>query len=249
MPPNIAEPNISLDSTPVPSAAKSQNLPSPQEKTKYNLYIFQSTLNLIAHLLIGFVVGVSILYSLRNGLPLGSTRLHVILCVIGHQLLMAESILSLSSDNGWSLKLRHVDKRRAHWILQILGSGIALAGSFSKIMVKQIHWDTYHGQFALVAIVFTVASLVNGLTSLYAYEFRKYLNGTISKLTHICFGVIAFAASSISLCYGFNYNIFKSWATPEFTYAIIAFTAIFTFIIIINPCITFLSKAVTAIKK
>ncbi|XP_068629699.1 transmembrane reductase CYB561D2-like [Battus philenor] len=249
MPPNIVEPAFPSDSTPVPCATKSQNVPPQQGETNYNLYIFQSTLNLLAHLLIGIVVGISFLFSLRNGLPLGPTPLHIILCVVGHQLLMAESILSLSSDNGWSQKLKLVDKRRAHWILQILGSGIALAGSFIKIVDKQVHWNTYHGQFALVAMVFTIASLVNGLTSLYAYEFRKFLNGTISKLTHICFGVVAFAASSISLCYGFDKNFFKAWATEEFTHAIIAFTAALTFIVIINPCITFFSKAVTAVKK
>lgn len=60
---------------------------------------------------------------------------------------MAESILSLYSENGWSTKLRLVDKRRAHWILQILGSGIALAGNFIKIVDKNVHWNTYHGQF------------------------------------------------------------------------------------------------------
>lgn len=63
-----------------------------------------------------------------------------------YQLLMAQSILSLSG-NGWSSKLRLVDKRRAHWILQILGSGLALAGSFIKILDKTVHWNTYHGQF------------------------------------------------------------------------------------------------------
>ncbi|XP_013172799.1 PREDICTED: uncharacterized protein LOC106121626 [Papilio xuthus] len=247
MPPNVVEPSFSPEPE-IGVQSKSQVATKPQEGMNYNLYIFSSTLNLIAHLLIGVVVGVAVLFSLRNGLPLGATPLHIILCVIGHQLLMAESILSLYSENGWSTKLRLVDKRRAHWILQILGSGIALAGNFIKIVDKNVHWNTYHGQFALVAIVFTVASLINGLTSLYAYEWRRLFNGTISKLTHICFGIVTFAASSISLCYGFDKFFFRTWATHTFTDTLIAFTGIFTFIVIINPCITFYSKAMNAIK-
>ncbi|XP_014358853.2 uncharacterized protein LOC106711131 [Papilio machaon] len=248
MPPNVVEPSFSPE-TDIGVESKNQVTAKPQEGINYNLYIFSSTLNLLAHILIGVVVGVAVLFSLRNGLPLGSTPMHIILCVIGHQLLMAESILSLSSENGWSSKLRLVDKRRAHWILQILGSGIALAGNFIKILDKSVHWNTYHGQFALVAIVFTVTSLINGLASLYAYEWRRIFNGTISKLTHICFGTVAFAASSISLCYGFDKFNFRTWATPSFTDTLIAFTGIFTFIVIINPCITFYSKAMTAKKK
>lgn len=60
---------------------------------------------------------------------------------------MAEAILSLSPNNGWSSRLRLVDKRRAHWILQLLGSGLALGGSFLKILDKNVHWNTLHGQF------------------------------------------------------------------------------------------------------
>lgn len=60
---------------------------------------------------------------------------------------MAESILSLSPHNGWSSHLRVVDKRRAHWILQILGSGMAIAGSIIKSLDKSINWNTLHGIF------------------------------------------------------------------------------------------------------
>lgn len=60
---------------------------------------------------------------------------------------MAEAILSLSPHNGWSAHLKLVDKRRAHWILQILGSVLAIAGSVVKFVNKNSHWNTYHGQF------------------------------------------------------------------------------------------------------
>ncbi|XP_063365175.1 uncharacterized protein LOC134653712 [Cydia amplana] len=210
----------------------------------YNLIIIQSTLNLLSHIFVGVTVGVNLLFALRNGLPIGATPQHVILCVLGYQLLMAEAILSLSYHNGWSSRLKFVDKRRAHWILQLLGSGLALAGCFIKVLDKNIHWDTLHGQFALVSMVFTTVSLVNGLTSLYAHELSKYrLSPGLSKLTHISFGIVGFAAASISLCYGYDKDQFRNWASDNFTTAMIAFVAALTFFIIINPFITFFNKS------
>ncbi|XP_047534051.1 uncharacterized protein LOC125068784 [Vanessa atalanta] len=215
----------------------------------YSLKIFQSSLNLLAHILIGATVWISILYSFRNGLPLGATPIHIILCVIGYQLLMGEAILSLCPHNGWSASLRLVDKRRAHTVLQILGSGLAIAGSIIKALDKSVNWNTLHGQFGLVAMVFTSVCLVNGLSSLYAFELRKCLPGNLSKITHICFGIVAFGASCICLCYGFDKNGFKNWSTPALAYTSMGFTACFTAIIIINPTITFFNKTLRVFKK
>ncbi|CAH2242665.1 uncharacterized protein LOC120631504 [Pararge aegeria] len=220
----------------------------------YSLKIFQSTLNLLAHILIGIVVGISILFAFRNGLPTNNmTNLHIVLCVIGYQLLMAEGILALCPYNSWTAGLRLVDKRRTHTILQILGSVLAIVGSILKSLDKSTNWNTLHGKFALVAMVFTTVSLVNGLTSLYAYELRKCVPGNFSKIPHIVFGVVAFVASLIALCYGFDYGFFKNWtanAGPPFgfAYAIMAMSAAFTFIIIVNPMITALNKTVRMCK-
>lgn len=64
-----------------------ENTARPQttafKEGNYTLVIFQSSLNLLAHILIGAVVGVSLIYSFANGLPLGATQLHIVLCVIG----------------------------------------------------------------------------------------------------------------------------------------------------------------------
>ncbi|KAI8432195.1 hypothetical protein MSG28_004652 [Choristoneura fumiferana] len=256
MPPNVVDPPMGNDPEGVfngmelKGSASTTQLVSKKSEDNYNLRIFQSTLNLISHIFIGVTVGVLLLHTLRNGLPVGATPQHIILCVLGYQLLMAEAILSLSPNNGWSNRLRLVDKRRAHWILQLLGSGLALGGSFLKILDKDIHWNTLHGQFALVAMVFTSVSLVNGLTSLWAYELRKlWIPQSLSKLTHICFGIVAFAAASITLCYGLDKNLFRNWAGPEFTITMIVIVATFTTIIIIDPFITFYTKGRVVFKR
>lgn len=101
---------------------------------------------------------------------------------------------------------------------------------------------------ALVALVFTVVSLVNGLASLYAYELRGKLSGNWSKLTHICFGTVAFVAASITLCYGLDKGLFRNWATDNLAYTVIGFVATFTFIIILSPVLTMFSRSKVIVK-
>lgn len=54
-----------------------------KDSGSYYLNIFQSSLSLLAHILIGTVIGICLVFSFMNGLPLGATRLHIVLCVIG----------------------------------------------------------------------------------------------------------------------------------------------------------------------
>lgn len=57
--------------------------PEAESKNLYRMRTFQSTLNLLAHILIGIVVGSCLLFSFRNGLPIGATPVHIVLCVLG----------------------------------------------------------------------------------------------------------------------------------------------------------------------
>ncbi|XP_023951529.2 uncharacterized protein LOC112055580 [Bicyclus anynana] len=218
------------------------------ERDSYYLRIFQSTLNLIAHLLIGAVVGICIIFAFRNGVPMNTTKKHVILCVLGYQLLMAEAILALCPHNGWTAGLRLLDKRRAHTVLLIMGSVLAIVGSLLMSAHKTVNFNTVHGKYGLVALVFTTVSLVNGLTSLYGYELRKYIPENFSKIPHIIFGVIAFVSSLICLCYGLDYDSFKEWSSRVgapygCAYTVMGLAAAYTFIIIINPVITAFNKS------
>lgn len=225
--------------------------PAPLTGAAYHLRTFQVSLNLLSHILVGIIVGVILVFVFRLPKPIGDTPIHIILCVLGYQLLMAQAILSLSPYNTWSTHLKLQDKKRAHTVLQIVGSALAIAGSFVKIMDKYnnsnaVNWDTLHGIFALIALVFTAASLINGLTSLYAYELRKCLPSKLSKITHICFGIVAFLAANISLCYGFEKGMFRSWIvvanSDPVVNTMITFTALLTGIILVAPLISFFQK-------
>lgn len=50
---------------------------------EYKLRTFMSSLNLLAHILIGAFTGIALIFAFRSGLPLGATALHIVLCVIG----------------------------------------------------------------------------------------------------------------------------------------------------------------------
>ncbi|XP_013191503.1 uncharacterized protein LOC106135685 [Amyelois transitella] len=221
-------------------------VPEDVNESVYKLKIFNSSMNVLVHILIGIIVGVTVILVYSFGSPPSWGMLHMLLCVIGYQLLMAEGILSLSPDNGWSSFMKLRDKKRAHWILQIVGSVLAIIGTVMEIMQKNVHFDSLHGKYGLVAMVFTILSLINGLTSLYAYECRKIIPPIVSKVSHSLFGCFAFVTSSISLCYGFDMQWFREWLIiEELGTVIIVFTALFTFIVIINPFAVLYTKYVS----
>lgn len=95
---------------------------------------------------------------------------------------------------------------------------------------------------------FTVLSLINGLTSLYAYELRRFIPVNLSKLTHICFGVVAFLCACISLIYGMQFPFFVNWM-PIFNDTLIGFTIALTVLVIVNPFITFFKKSKNALNR
>lgn len=51
--------------------------------TSSPIALFQIALNLLAHILIGFVVGIPLLLAFQSGLPLVPIQQHIVLCVLG----------------------------------------------------------------------------------------------------------------------------------------------------------------------
>lgn len=89
MPPNVVDPPMGNDpegvfnATELKGTASTTQLVPKEAEDNYNLRIFQSTLNLISHIFIGVTAGVLLLHALRNGLPIGATPQHIIICVLG----------------------------------------------------------------------------------------------------------------------------------------------------------------------
>ncbi|XP_026731189.1 uncharacterized protein LOC113496225 [Trichoplusia ni] len=162
---------------------------------------------------------------------------------------MGQSFLGLAPYNSWSIELNTVEKRRGHWILALLGSILIMAGSFYAMVFKTLNFNTMHGKYGLVALVFTVVNLVTGVAALYTVPLKKIcIPPSLSKITHLVFGVVAFVTSAISLCYSYDKNAFKNWIGADAALGCIILTGIFTGLLCINPLYTTYKRFVTAFK-
>lgn len=212
-----------------------------------------SSYNVLVHILMGMIVGVALLFAVKKrynepSVPEDIILLHILLCVPGYILIMSQSILSMTSYNTWSSSLSEVNKRRAHWILQILGAGMAATGSIMIMIYKDVNFDTLHGKVGLVALVFTTVSVVVGIAALFSNNLRKFIPPIVSKITHIVLGIVTYASASTALCYAFDKTMFKLWTSDNVALGVISFTGIFTLIILINPLVTLSKKIITLIR-
>lgn len=64
---------------------------------------------------------------------------------IQYQLLMAESILCFSSTNSWSIVHTRRTNKHVHWILQVVGAILSLAGCIIEYFDRRDHFHTVHG--------------------------------------------------------------------------------------------------------
>lgn len=83
MPPNIIDNQLQSDSENQYGVNKSTTDLVDGSEESYKLKIFNSSLNILTHTLIGAVTGILLFFAFSNGIPLGATRLHIVLCVIG----------------------------------------------------------------------------------------------------------------------------------------------------------------------
>lgn len=88
-------------------------------------------------------------------IPFKTLQWHIALTAIGYQLLIAEAILTFSSMNFWSTFLSQNAKMIIHLILQVLGSGLAIAGVVVQLNEKDwsFNWDSNHTIFGKYFLV------------------------------------------------------------------------------------------------
>ncbi|XP_075976895.1 transmembrane reductase CYB561D2-like [Anticarsia gemmatalis] len=212
-----------------------------------------SSYNVLVHILLGMIVGISLLFAVKldynaTSVPEDIILLHILLCVPGYTLIMTQSIMSMTHYNTWSSSLSIANKRRVHWILQVIGSGFGLTGSIIIMVYKDVNFNTLHGQFGLVTLIFTIISMINGVTSLLSHRLRRFIPPILSKITHIVLGIVAYASASACLCYAFNKTMFKLWTSDSVALGVISITGIFTLMVLINPLVNLCKKFIKLIK-
>ncbi|CAB3255654.1 unnamed protein product [Arctia plantaginis] len=212
-----------------------------------------SSYNVLVHILIGMIVGVSLLFGVTKNynatsVPEDIILLHILLCVPGFTLLMSESIMAMTSYNAWSSILSKTNKRRAHWVIQILASGLGLTGSIIIMSYNDVNFNTSHGQFGLVTLIFTVVNMTLGVASLFSHKLRRFIPPILFKIVHIVLGIITYVSACTCLCLAFNKDMFKIWTNESVAVGVIIIISCVTFLVLINPFTTLCKKIIKIIK-
>ncbi|EAT46444.1 AAEL002406-PA [Aedes aegypti] len=191
-------------------------------------------LNTLNHVFVGFVFIYTIWVCYRNGFEKLFTW-HVILCVFGFHVLMAESILAFYSSCSWAVALTQPQRRTTHWIMQVIGAvciivGIALEYYWRDRNPEKRHFSTTHSILGLVALILLVLSMCNGLGSLYAVELRKRIKPVYLKLSHHFIGLACFVFGMAAIVLGYNKRIFRENSTPELQLTLKVLTVLVIFL-------------------
>lgn len=113
---------------------------------------------------------------------------------------MAEAISVFYSENVWTQQHTRSVRKTLHWILQTVGSLVAILGMIIEFLNKQQHFTTTHAILGLIAGLFTLIGMLNGVTALFSVELKKYVKPIYFKMAHNVTGIAAFVL-------GKNFNI------------------------------------------
>ncbi|XP_061720620.1 uncharacterized protein LOC133527576 [Cydia pomonella] len=197
------------------------------------LYTLKVTINLLSHVFSSLVVVICVWFSCRST-KLTVIELHIVLCVLGYQLLMSQGILALSNFNSWSIYFKRRHRRCIHWALEFIGAILAIVGSIEVIIYKQEHFNTLHGILGLCAFIATMISIFNGTMTSLATKISSYgITGigltTASKCVHGVTGIATLFLAAGSLHYGYDKGSFRKWINNEnFIIVLKIFTWFFT---------------------
>ncbi|XP_063830667.1 uncharacterized protein LOC135079949 [Ostrinia nubilalis] len=158
------------------------------------LMTFMDIVNMITHMTLGAVAFITIFLGIMY-VPV--LRQHIILTVVGYVILMTQSILVLSSHNGWSRTIRYKDRKIVHLLMQVFGSILAIAGNIVVMVEKNVHFNTTHGILGLVAMIFTIISLVGGAFHLYIHCMPR-----VTCLLHCIIGALTMIIGFLALIFG-----------------------------------------------
>ncbi|XP_062551466.1 transmembrane reductase CYB561D2-like isoform X2 [Armigeres subalbatus] len=202
--------------------------------------------NTLNHVFIGFVFIYTIWICYKNGFELVFTW-HVILCVFGFHVLMAESILVFYSGCSWAVALTKPQRKTTHWIMQVVGTvciivGIALEFYWRQINAKK-HFHGTHSILGLVALILLIVNTGSGICALYARELRKRFKPIYIKLSHQFIGLACFVIGMAALVLGYKKRIFRDNTSPELLVALQIFTISVIFLSVPGVLRTLVSQA------
>ncbi|KAJ6639627.1 hypothetical protein Bhyg_12374, partial [Pseudolycoriella hygida] len=192
---------------------------------KIAVMAFSIFFNIINHSLIGFVAIYMTLLAI-SGDPIPLTW-HAWSCSIGYQVLMLEGLMMFYSENVWSAQLDRSTKQCVHWILQVVGSLLALSG----ILVKYIchngeHFQSKHSIIGILSAACLMISLGSGIFALKAFQLRNVFRPALVKTFHYFVGITSISLGLVALFFGYDkkFMIARSDEYIRFYLQVIAIT-------------------------
>lgn len=109
--------------------------------------------------------------------------------------------MTFYSENVWSSGLSRQSKRTIHWMLQALGSTLAIVGAslefISRWQKGKVHFHSTHSILGLIAVIFTIIAMFNGISALWSTELKRYVRPVYLKLGHNIVGLAAFVVGMV----------------------------------------------------
>lgn len=131
---------------------------------------------------------------------------------------MAEAILAFYATTSWSRFHSRRTKNNIHWIMQVVGSILSIAGCIVEYRDRRTHFRSIHSMtgkpttdakllvnpsipfffcVGLISIVFLLISLLNGISALWAHELRKCVKPVYNKFFHNFVGIATFVIGEL----------------------------------------------------
>lgn len=127
--------------------------------------------------------------------------------------MMSEAIVVFAGDGVLTNFLTHRAKKHLHWVLQILGLILVIAGFVPMYLAKDSypkphHFKSYHAILGITSLVVMVFLTVTGYPVFVAAKLRQVVRPVVIKFGHNFLGISCFVIGMASQCLG--YRMYKS---------------------------------------
>ncbi|XP_035914670.1 uncharacterized protein LOC118513231 [Anopheles stephensi] len=218
-----------------------ESIDTKEPRREKFVYHLETCFNTINHMLIGYVTFYLSYYSYIRGFGKLFTW-HIFLCSVGYQFFMAESLLTLYSQNSWTNRYSSNTKRHWHWILQAIGCTAILVGIVIEIYIKEDagrkHFRSDHAITGLVSLIFIGLSFLNGIAAMYTVKIKHIIRPVYVKMCHYLTGIVAFVIGVTSLALEYTPRMISL----QHKNMLIAFTTITTALTLVGVCKTMFNQ-------
>lgn len=114
---------------------------------------------------------------------------------------MAQAIMMFYSQNLWSKKYPRHTQRTLHWIIQTIASSAVVIGIIVEYIGRwqksKSHFISTHSIIGLIAGIFTVITMLGGVSALWSIKLKKFVRPIYVKLAHNSGGIAVFILGKV----------------------------------------------------